>query len=189
MNKTKSSSLRTFLSQTSIKRRVKELASQIAQDYLETKPTKDSPVILVGLLKGCTFFMNALAQELRLILGEGRLQFEYFVVSSYDDTKPGPLRIGYRPEKSFNKADVIIVEDIADTAATLRKMQREIRNHHPRILWTCVLINKTVRRPKRMRLKLDYVGFQVEENLFLVGYGLDRNELYRELPFIGYIEG
>merc|ERR1719197_1982614 len=151
-----------------------ELADRITADY------KDKPgrLVLVGILKGAFIFLSDLARRLRL-----PHQIEFMAVSSYQGTQStGAVKIVMDLRQNIEGAHVIIVEDIVDTGRTLAFLVDLLRTRGPASVECCSL----VRKPSAAKVAVDvrYVGFEMDP-VWVVGYGLDYNEEYRTLPFIG----
>jgi|UniRef100_A0A7C6EAW4 hypoxanthine phosphoribosyltransferase len=165
-----------LISEAEIQKRVKELASQISSDYANLQP------LLVGILKGAWIFMADLARYLTI-----PVSFDFLTVSSYGtSTKTsGIVKIVTDLKTPIIEKDVLLVEDILDTGLTLKYILDNLQLRQPRSLKTCVLLDKPERH--QIDIKIDYLGFVVP-NKFVVGYGIDYNEQYRNLPYIAYID-
>jgi hypoxanthine phosphoribosyltransferase len=165
------------LSELQIGEKVRELGSEITNDYGDKSP------ILVGILKGSFTFLADLIRSIDL-----QLSIDFISVSSYgcDMKTSGVVRILHDMKTSVEGRDVLLVEDIVDTGLTLAYLLEDFSAKHPRSLKVCALLNKKEARKPEIDLKMDYVGFEVP-NRFLVGYGLDYDEKYRNLPFIAAI--
>jgi len=154
-----------------IRERVKEIAEKIKMDY------EGKELILIGILKGCLFFLADLAREIPL-----PIKIDFIRVASYgSEMVPGQVSLTKDVEIPLNGKHVIIVEDIVDTGQTLSHVKEIIKDKGAESVKTCVLIDKLERREKEV--ELDYCAFKVEKG-FLVGYGLDYNEENRCLPDI-----
>lgn len=165
------------LSEQVIQQRVRELGEEITRDYEGKEP------LLVGVLKGAAFFMADLSRSIRL-----PLSFDFMAVTSYGSaTKTsGVVRIVKDLEIDIMGRDVIVIEDIVDTGLTLRYLRRNLLAREPASLQVCSLIVK--KGLQRIDPDLKYVGFYTEPD-FLLGYGLDVAERYRNLPYLcKYIE-
>ena len=162
-----------LITEEQIKGRVREIASQIKKDYQDTVP------ILVGVLKGSFIFLADLVRELSDI----DVEVDFLSVSSYGrSTKTsGIVKILKDLSISIEGRDVILVEDICDSGLTLKYLVELLKGRKPRSLRVCVLLDKKERR--LVDIDLSYVGFEVPDR-FLVGYGLDYAERYRNLPYI-----
>ncbi len=166
-----------LLSEEQIKVRTAELAEQVAQDYGETGGPED--LLLVTVLKGAVMFVTDLARAIPL-----PTQLEFMAVSSYGSStsSSGVVRILKDLDRDIHDRDVLIVEDIIDSGLTLSWLLRNLATRGPRSLRVCTLL----RKPEAMKATIDvgYVGFDIP-NEFVVGYGLDYAERYRDLPYIG----
>jgi hypoxanthine phosphoribosyltransferase len=161
-----------LLSEQEIQTRIAELASQISRDYAGKAPR------LVGILKGVAFFMTDLMRKLELPVST-----DYMFISKYtrDDSEPEAVRILKDLDLPIQGEDVLLVEDIVDTGLTLRYILNYLRARRPASLQVCALLDKRARR--LVEVPLSYVAFEVPDK-FVVGYGLDHREVYRNLPFI-----
>ena len=166
-----------ILSESQIKEKVGELAAQITKDYSDKTP------IVIGVLKGSVIFLSDLIRSIGL-----PISLDFIAVSSYgsEKTSSGVVRIQYDMETSIEGRDVLVVEDIVDTGLTLAYLMENIATRHPKSTKICALLDKKEARKSDMELKIDYVGFEVPDK-FLVGYGLDYDEDYRNLPFVAAI--
>jgi len=175
---------RVLYSAEDIARRVRELGAQISRDYKAgagRDPYK-RPLLVVGLLKGALPFMADLTRAMDI-----PMEYDFMAVSSYQGrTSPGEVRILKDLDSPVGRRDLLIVEDIVDTGHTLQHILRRLEVREPASLRVCTLLDKPARR--RVEVPVDYVGFTLEENLFVVGYGLDYAELYRNLPYIGVVK-
>ncbi|MBN9161942.1 MAG: hypoxanthine phosphoribosyltransferase [Myxococcales bacterium 68-20] len=167
----------TMLSQKEIAARVQELGAQIAQEY------QDRPVVLVVVLKGSFIF----ASDLCRAIDKTNLRVDFLGVRSYGEgtETSGVVQITQDLSKPIAGEDVIIVEDIVDTGLTIAHLVDLFRTRQPRSVKVCSLLHKPARA--RVDVKVDYLGFTIEDK-FVVGYGLDFAERYRNLPYIGVIE-
>lgn len=168
--------LKVLIDEEKIQNRIKEIAEQIEKDYIG----KD--IVLICILKGSTFFTVDLAKKINK-----NVKIEFIQVSSYGSSTIGSEDIELKLDlkESIDGKDVIIVEDIIDTGRTLSYLIEHLKGRKPSSLKLCTLLDKPERRI--YDVKVDYVGFQIPDK-FVVGYGLDFNELYRNLPYIAYIE-
>ena len=163
-----------LLSAEQIQQRVHELAIEIGRDHPDG-------VHLVAVLKGAFVFLSDLARGLR-----GRCSLDFMAVSSYgtSTSSSGQVQLLKDLESALEDRDVVIVEDIVDTGLTLTYMQNILRARSPRNLRTACLLSKPSRR--KVDVKVEYVGFTIEDK-FVVGYGLDYAEQYRNLPYIAVL--
>jgi hypoxanthine phosphoribosyltransferase len=171
-----------LLSSETIQTKVAELAVRIGEDYRETIDANGQDLLLVTVLKGAVFFVTDLARAIPL-----PTQLEFMAVSSYGSStsSSGVVRILKDLDRDINERDVLIVEDIVDSGLTLSWLLRNLATRHPRSLRVCTLM----RKPDAVRDDVDiaYVGFDIP-NEFVVGYGLDYAERYRDLPYIGTLD-
>jgi hypoxanthine phosphoribosyltransferase len=169
-----------LLSQEQIQARTGELAALVAQDYGDNLNGQD--LLLVTVLKGAVMFVTDLARAIPL-----PTQLEFMAVSSYGSStsSSGVVRILKDLDRDIHDRDVLIVEDIVDSGLTLSWLLRNLASRHPRSLRVCTLL----RKPDAVRadVEITYVGFAIP-NEFVVGYGLDYAERYRDLPFIGTLD-
>ena len=153
-----------------IERRVSELGRNISRDYAGKEP------VFVGVLRGVTCFMADLMRRTAL-----PLSVDFMRISSYDGDRNGSVRIIQDLSENIAGRDVLIVEDIIDTGMTLQHLMKQLEARSPASLRVCALLDKRVRR--LVDLPLDYVGFETPDE-FVVGYGLDYHQRFRNLPFI-----
>ena len=169
-----------LLSQEQIRARTGELAELVAKDYGDNLNGQD--LLLVTVLKGAVMFVTDLARAIPL-----PTQLEFMAVSSYGSStsSSGVVRILKDLDRDIHDRDVLIVEDIVDSGLTLSWLLRNLASRHPRSLRVCTLL----RKPDAVRadVEITYVGFDIP-NEFVVGYGLDYAERYRDLPFIGTLD-
>lgn len=167
-----------------IEKRVKELGAQITEDYkrLLGNLVNEKPLIAICLLRGAIIFLADLIREIKI-----PLEYDFISVSSYkDSSRPGEIELLKDLEVSIEGRDVLIVEDIVDTGHTLNYIKENLLSRSPASLKICSLIDKTARR--EVKVDIDYVGFTVEKDEFLVGYGLDYAGRYRNLPYIAALK-
>jgi hypoxanthine phosphoribosyltransferase len=165
-----------LISSDDIQRRVREMAADIARDHPDG-------VHLVAVLKGAFVFLSDLARAM-----PGRCSLDFMAVSSYgkSTSSSGQVQLLKDLESGLEGRDVVIVEDIVDTGLTLTYMQNILRQRSPRHLRTACLLSKPSRR--KVDVQVEYVGFAIEDR-FVVGYGLDYAEQYRNLPHIAILDG
>jgi hypoxanthine phosphoribosyltransferase len=174
--------LKVLIRREEIEKRVSELAAQITQDFA------GQPVIFVGVLKGAAIFLSDLARQVKL-----DATFDFIGVSSYGN-RPSPqtelqngwdssgeVRLTKDVDQSMRDKNVIIVEDILDTGLTLSYLRKMLLAHQPRSLKVAALLDKPSRR--KLPIEGDYVGFKIPDE-YVVGYGLDYAEKYRNLADI-----
>jgi hypoxanthine phosphoribosyltransferase len=171
-----------LLSSEAIQTKVAELGAKLGEDYREIIDSSGQDLLLVTVLKGAVFFVTDLARAIPL-----PTQLEFMAVSSYGSStsSSGVVRILKDLDRDINDRDVLIVEDIVDSGLTLSWLLRNLATRHPRSLRVCTLM----RKPDAVRADVDiaYVGFEIP-NEFVVGYGLDYAERYRDLPYIGTLD-
>jgi len=168
-------SVRTLIPRAQIQRRIAEMAQEIRRDF----PLE--PLHLVGVLKGSIFFLTDLAREI-----SGDISLDFIAVSSYGNRThtSGEVKLTRDLDSSIEGKTVIVVEDILDTGMTLQYLLRVFEQRKPRRLRVAVLLDKPERRLAKVRA--DYVGFTIP-NEFVVGYGLDYAERYRNLADVGVL--
>lgn len=167
---------RVLISEADLSRRIDELAAEIRPVYL------GQDLVLVGVLKGAIMFMTDLARTLRL-----PLEMDFMAVSSYGNAtqSSGVVRITKDLDGNIEGRNVLVVEDIVDSGHTLRYLLENLRSRNPASLRVCTLLDKKV--PRKADVDVEYVGFEIP-NEFVVGYGLDYAEHYRNLPYIGVLK-
>ena len=169
--------IRVLLSEEEVNRRISEIAAQISRDY------DGKAIHMICILKGGVFFTCELAKRLTV-----PVSLDFMSVSSYgDDTKSsGVVRIVKDLDESLKDKDVLIVEDIIDSGRTLSYLIEVLRQREPASIRLCTLLDKPERRVKK-QVKVDYTCFSIPDE-FVVGYGLDYAQKYRNLPYIGVVE-
>ncbi len=167
---------RVLFTEEQLKERVAQLAAQINTDYAGKRP------ILISVLRGSYIFMADLTRAITL-----PCTVDFMAVSSYGagTTSSGQVRIVKDLTESIEDRDVIVVEDILDSGNTLTYLMKLLQARHPASIKLCTLLDKPSRRTQP--IYANYVGFSVED-LFVVGYGLDYAEGYRNLPYIGVLK-
>jgi len=165
-----------LLSEEQVQQRVRELAQQVSEDY------QDKDLLLVCVLKGGVVFLTDLMRHLSIPHA-----VDFMAISSYGASteSSGVVRILMDLNTSIEGKNVLIVEDIVDTGRTLDYILRNLGTRLPASLKVCALLNKPSRR--LLDVPLDYVGFDIP-NKFVIGYGLDFGEKYRNLPFVGVLK-
>ena len=165
-----------LLSEEEIQKRVSELAAQISSDYADA-----DEVVLVGVLKGAFIFLADLSRKLTI-----PRTIEFIAVSSYESgsKSTGAVRLVMDVRGNIEGKHVLIVEDIVDTAHTLKYLIGMLRSHRPASVRTCALVRKAERA--EVEVEIDYLGFDIG-NDWVVGYGLDYAEKDRTLPYIGVV--
>ena len=168
--------IRVLLDEETIARRVLELARQIDTDFENSED-----LVAIGVLKGSLFFFTDLVKRLNT-----PLRIDFFQTTSYGTgTTAGEVRIKRDIDLSIRGKDVILVEDIVDTGWTLRTILDLFRFRGARTVKLCALLDK--HESREVEVPIDYAGFRIGRE-FVVGYGLDFNERYRNLPYIGVVE-
>ena len=171
-----------LISSDEIQSKIAELGARVGEDYRDAVESSDQDLLLITVLKGAVFFVTDLARRIPL-----PTQLEFMAVSSYGSStsSSGVVRILKDLDRDINDRDVLIVEDIVDSGLTLSWLLRNLATRHPRSLRVCALM----RKPDAVRDDVDiaYVGFDIP-NEFVVGYGLDYAERYRDLPYIGTLD-
>lgn len=161
-----------MITQENIIKRIKELGKEITSDY------KNENVLLIGVLNGAIMFMSDLMKEIKL-----PLEIDFMAVSSYGSStkSSGVVKIMKDLDKSIEDKNVIIVEDIIDSGLTLAYLIENLKSRGPKSIEICTLLNKPTGRKTNVFTK--YVGFEIKDE-FVVGYGLDYDEKYRNIPYI-----
>ena len=160
-----------FLTVDQIQRKVKELADRISEDY------EGKELLAVGILKGAFVFFSDIVRLIRV-----PLVVDFLIASSYAKSETsGEVKMHYDIREDITDNDVLLVDDIVDTGVTLNFLRERILMKSPRSLKICTFLNKRERR--EVEIPLDYVGFEIP-NEFVVGYGLDYDNKFRNLPYI-----
>lgn len=168
---------KVLISAQQIQTRVHELGAQIAADY-----TPEDDLLLVGVLKGCVMFMVDLARAINL-----PLSVDFIAVASYgaSTASSGVVRLLKDLDTDIAGRNLLIVEDIIDSGLTLDYLRSQLLRRNPKSMRICTLLNKPERR--KADVTVDYLGFDIP-NEFVVGYGLDFDERYRNLPYVGVLK-
>jgi hypoxanthine phosphoribosyltransferase len=168
--------LRTLITRQQIAAKVAEIGARITADFA------GEPVVLIGVLKGATIFLADLARHINLDAG-----FDFIAVSSYGASKEhsGEVKLVKDVDRSLAGKNVILVEDILDTGLTLTYLRNLLLAHQPKCFKIAALLDKVSRRTED--INADYVGFVIPDQ-FVVGYGLDFAERYRNLPDVCVLE-
>lgn len=173
--------VRVLIPQEILERRVAELAEEINRDYSGKLGAHGDSLVCIGVLKGSVFFMVDLLKRVTV-----PVQMDFFQTSSYGSgTTADEVRIRKDVDLALRGKDVLLIEDIVDTGHTLRTVLALLKFRGARSVRLCALLDKVSRR--EVEVPIDYKGFEIE-NLFVVGYGLDFDERYRNLPYIGVVE-
>jgi hypoxanthine phosphoribosyltransferase len=170
------SALKTLYDENEIKSRIRELGAQITEDY------RDKDLVLVAILKGSFPFVADLCRAIAL-----PLSVEFLGLSSYGagTHSTGVVRITQDLSTPIDGKDILIVEDIVDTGLTLRYIEENFQTRNPSSIAVCSLLDKPSGR--KTQIEAQYVGFTIG-NKFVVGYGLDLANKYRNLPYVGYFD-
>jgi hypoxanthine phosphoribosyltransferase len=171
-----------LVTERQIQNRTLELGAAIGERYRGLIGRDGDDLLLVTVLKGAVMFVTDLARAIPL-----PTQLEFMAVSSYGSStsSSGVVRILKDLDRDIHDRDVLIVEDIVDSGLTLSWLLRNLAARHPRSLRVCTLLRKP--DAVRSKVKIDFVGFDIP-NEFVVGYGLDYAERYRDLPYIGTLD-
>jgi hypoxanthine phosphoribosyltransferase len=166
---------KTLLSEGEISDRIAEIAARITEDY------RGRDVVMVGVLKGAFVFLADLMRQVEL-----PVEIDFVAVSSYgmDTESSGVVKIIKDLDLEISGKDVLLVEDIVDTGLTLKYLSGILRERGPASIEVCALLNKP--QARKVEIEVKYCGFEVPP-LFVVGYGLDHAEKYRQLPYVGVL--
>jgi hypoxanthine phosphoribosyltransferase len=167
---------RILFTEEQIETRIRELGAEISAHY------QGKTVKMVGVLKGSIFFLTALARSL-----EVPVKLDFLGISSFSNKTgaPGVVRIAKDLDESIEDEDVLLVEDIVDTGFTLRYLLRTLAGRGPNSLAVCTFLDRTPRRI--VQVPVDYRGFEIPDR-FVVGFGLDYNQLYRNLGYVAALK-
>lgn len=167
--------IKVLINEEQINKRLDELANQLMEEY------KGKDLMFLCILKGSVFFTVELAKRIK-----NNIQFEFIEVSSYENNEStGQVKLNKDITGLIEGKNVIIIEDIVDTGRTLTFLKEYLLDKNPASLKICALLDKPSRRIAK--IEADYIGFTIE-NKFVVGYGLDDEQNYRNLNYIGYVE-
>lgn len=167
---------RVLLSEAQIQQKVNELAAQLCAEYADKDP------VFVGVLKGVVMFFGDMIKRIDI-----PCQIDFMWISSYQGTTSKQMVVQKDVSADLKGRHVVILEDIFDTGNSLEFTYKHLLSKQPASLKICTLLDKPDRRKPEVTVKPDYTGFVVP-NEFVVGYGLDFNEHYRNLPFIGVLK-
>lgn len=169
--------IRTMIEEERVAARIRELGEAISQEY------EGREIHLICVLKGGVFFMCELAKRISV-----PVSMDFMSVSSYGDgtASSGVVKIAKDLDETLEGKDVLVVEDIIDSGRTLYYLLDILAKRNPKSMKLCTLLDKPDRRVRDV--KVDYVGFEIPDE-FVVGYGLDYAQKYRNLPYIGVVEG
>ncbi len=157
-----------------IQKRVKEMGRQITFDY------QNKDLILIGVLRGAFVFLSDLSRAIKI-----PCSIDFIAISGYGPASSGVVRLLKDLEENIEGKDVILVEDIIDTGLTVSYLLRNLKARNPRSLEVCTLLNRSIRRIVDLPIK--YIGFDIPD-VFVVGYGLDYGQRYRNLSHIRALE-
>ena len=165
-----------LISRERLQERMQELAEQIDKDYLGKELT------VVCVMRGAIFFTVELTLKMKT-----KLKYEFITISSYEGTDTtGNVLLMTDLRESIEGKDVLIIEDIVDTGRSMKYLIDHLKARNPRTLKVCVLANKAERR--EIEVPIDYLGFEIPNN-YVVGFGFDIDNNYRNLPYVAYLEG
>ena len=176
--KMKQKTLEVMISEQEIQEKIKELGQAITNDY-----SKDNEVVVIGVLKGACVFLSDLIRQMKI----DNVYIDFMSVSSYgmSTESSGVVRILKDLDLEIEGKHVLVVEDIIDTGLTLQYLTKNLRTRNIKSLKICTLLDKPSRR--KCELNIDYSGFIIPDK-FIVGYGIDYAEKYRNLPYIASVE-
>ena len=165
-----------LITKEEVAKRIKELGKSISEDY------GDKDILCIGILKGSVVFLADLIREI-----ENNVSIDFMTVSSYGNSTEtsGNITIKKDLDTDISGKHVLIVEDIIDSGITLSRLKELLLKRNPASLKICTLLNKPERR--LADIDVDYIGFDIP-NEFIIGFGLDYSEKYRELPFVGVLK-
>ena len=166
--------LEILFDEQQIRARVADLAREITKEYAGRR------LVLVSILRGSVFFATDLARQIEL-----PLSMDFLSISSYGEDSEGVVRITKDLEENIAGKDVLVIEDIIDTGFTMKYLLRTLASRNPKSLEVCALLDRRARRIIEIELK--YIGFEIPDK-FVVGYGLDYRQRYRNLPYIGVLK-
>lgn len=171
-----SEKIHVMISEEDVQERIRQMGGIISKDY------EGRQIHLICVLKGGVFFTCELAKRITV-----PVSFDFMSVSSYgnETSSSGVVKIVKDLDESIENKDVLVVEDIIDSGRTLSYLMENLKSRKPKSLRLCTLLDKPERRVKEVQV--DYTGFEIPDE-FVVGYGLDYDELYRNLPYIGVLK-
>ena len=170
--------IKVLIDEKKIKERIVQIGNEISNKY------DNEEIILICVLKGAVYFTLELSKNIK----NNSVILDFVKVKSYGNNvreSTGEIQFDLDISENIENKNVIIVEDIIDSGITLNYLYNYLKQKNPKSLEICVLLDKKERR--KVEINVDYIGFEME-NKFVLGYGLDYDEKYRELPFVGYIE-
>ncbi len=168
--------IKVLIEKEKVKARIEELGKQITKDY------NGEEIVVLPILRGAMFFAVDLAREINL-----PMTFDFMKLSSYGSAREtsGEVKIIQDSSTNLKGKNVLVVEDIIDSGYTMHFLKKYLQNKEVKSAKIVALLNKSARR--EVEVNIDYIGFEVP-NKYIVGYGLDDKEYYRNLPYVGYIE-
>lgn len=169
--------IKTLISSEELQKRIEEIGKQITEEY------RNKEIVIICVLRGAVYF----ATDLTKYIDNNSLIMEFMQVSSYGSSQEstGELKIKKDIDIDITGKNIIIVEDIIDTGFTMTSLKKYLLSKNPESLKICTMLDKKERR--KVEIEADYVGFEIP-NKFVLGYGLDYEEYYRNLPYIAYSE-
>lgn len=168
---------RILISEEAIRTRIAELGEELTRDYAGKNP------VIIGVLKGVVVFYADMIRQIKV-----PCEMAFMTLSSYSGTEySGKIQVKQDLTVDIKDRHVLILEDIFDTGNSLNYTYQYLMQMNPASIKICTLLDKPSRRHPSVTVKADYVGFTIE-NAFVVGYGLDYNEYYRNLPFVGVLK-
>ena len=172
-----SETVRVMIPEEDVTKRIEEMGRQISEDYAGKQ------VHLICILKGGVFFACELAKQITV-----PVSIDFMSVGSYGDgtSSSGIVKIAKDLDETLEGKEVLVVEDIIDSGRTLSYLLEVLRKREPKSRRLCTLLDKPSRRVREV--KVDYIGYKIPDE-FVVGYGLDYKQKYRNLPYIGVVEG
>jgi len=172
----KDSEIKILIREKILKKKVEQLGSEITRDYADKRP------VLIAILKGSFIFVADICRHIKI-----PVIFDFMAVSSYGSARvsSGIVRITKDLDTNIEGKDVIIIEDIIDSGRTLNYLVKNLEARNPKSIEVCALLDKNV--PRKTANNIRYKGFDIP-NKYVIGYGLDIGERYRNLPYIGYLE-
>ncbi len=172
-----SETVRVMIPEEDVTKRIEEMGRQISEDYAGKQ------VHLICILKGGAFFACELAKQITV-----PVSIDFMSVGSYGDgtSSSGIVKIAKDLDETLEGKEVLVVEDIIDSGRTLSYLLEVLRKREPKSMRLCTLLDKPSRRVREV--KVDYIGYKIPDE-FVVGYGLDYKQKYRNLPYIGVVEG
>ena len=165
-----------LISKEELDKRIAELAEQIDEDY------KGKEITVICVMRGAVFFTVELTLKMK-----SKLKYEFITISSYQgENTTGEVTLLTDLRESIEGKDVLVVEDIIDTGISMKYLLEHLRAKNPRTLKVCALANKPERR--QVEVPIDYIGFNIP-NKYIVGFGFDIDNNYRNIPYVAYLEG